>query len=416
MKRKDGFTLIELLAVIIILGVLMLIAIPSVTEYISNSRKNAFISTAQAYITAVRNKVNQGDELQLYDENVFYLIQVGPDKNKSVVSLEKGGTSPFNNTWDYAYVGVVYTGEGYIYFFMARDESGQGIALTREDELYKMGGSAVAGNKPNFKAIYDGDGQEFNVINPAPVELTDAVNSVTTKIYPTIIVINKGYDNSIVKNYPNGTIVMFNPVTGQKCNDYVVSNSATGIKEGCLKWYAFDSNNGSFVKLILDHNTTAAVRWYATMNNTYGPITVTDKLNEDISSWNSSIKDSTRLITALEIASMVGNNTFTGNVNDAPFYFETGGTCTNCSSMGKSNAKYAWLFDRTGTTCETFGCHNNAESNPPRGYWTSTPTSGDTTLAWFVNHYGQVNANATVNASNIYGVRPVIVISKAILE
>lgn len=36
MKKKNGFTLIELLAVIIILGILMIIAIPSITKYISS--------------------------------------------------------------------------------------------------------------------------------------------------------------------------------------------------------------------------------------------------------------------------------------------------------------------------------------------------------------------------------------------
>lgn len=35
MKEKKGFTLIELLAVIVILGVIMMIAIPSVTGYIT---------------------------------------------------------------------------------------------------------------------------------------------------------------------------------------------------------------------------------------------------------------------------------------------------------------------------------------------------------------------------------------------
>ncbi|MBO5375413.1 MAG: prepilin-type N-terminal cleavage/methylation domain-containing protein, partial [Bacilli bacterium] len=44
MKNKKGFTLIELLAVIIILGVLMIIAIPSVTEYIQTARKKAYVS------------------------------------------------------------------------------------------------------------------------------------------------------------------------------------------------------------------------------------------------------------------------------------------------------------------------------------------------------------------------------------
>ena len=35
--NKKGFTLIELLAVIIILGILMIITIPSVTKYINDS-------------------------------------------------------------------------------------------------------------------------------------------------------------------------------------------------------------------------------------------------------------------------------------------------------------------------------------------------------------------------------------------
>ena len=48
MKDKNGFTLIELLAVIIILGILMIIAIPSVTRYISDSRKASYIKTENA--------------------------------------------------------------------------------------------------------------------------------------------------------------------------------------------------------------------------------------------------------------------------------------------------------------------------------------------------------------------------------
>ena len=50
--NKKGFTLIELLAVIVILGVLMLVAIPAVTRYINKSRNNAFISNASSIIDA----------------------------------------------------------------------------------------------------------------------------------------------------------------------------------------------------------------------------------------------------------------------------------------------------------------------------------------------------------------------------
>ena len=53
MKNKKGFTLIELLAVIVILGLLMAIAIPSVTKYITQSRKKTVTSTIGNYIGAL---------------------------------------------------------------------------------------------------------------------------------------------------------------------------------------------------------------------------------------------------------------------------------------------------------------------------------------------------------------------------
>lgn len=61
--NKKGFTLIELLAVIIILGVLMIIAIPSVTQYIQNSRKEAYVKTIDSFSRAVMQEVNEGKNL-----------------------------------------------------------------------------------------------------------------------------------------------------------------------------------------------------------------------------------------------------------------------------------------------------------------------------------------------------------------
>ena len=42
--NRNGFTLVELLAVIVILAVLALVAMPNVTKLMENSRKNAFVT------------------------------------------------------------------------------------------------------------------------------------------------------------------------------------------------------------------------------------------------------------------------------------------------------------------------------------------------------------------------------------
>ena len=125
-KKIFGFTLIELLAVIIILGVLMIIAIPSVTEYISSSRKSAYITTAEQYISGARNKINAA-EIPIYDVDKTYYVPT------SCIALEKGGDSPFGEIEE-GYIVVTYDGHGYDYYFTVRDSSNQGILLT-DDEL-----------------------------------------------------------------------------------------------------------------------------------------------------------------------------------------------------------------------------------------------------------------------------------------
>lgn len=145
MKRinRKGFTLIELLAVIIILGVLMIIAIPSVTTYIQNSRKSAWVDTAVAYAKSVVNKVNEGGKLQFFTQNVLYMVPVGHVAKQSCVAVESGGQSPFSDSWAFAYVGVVYNGKGYDYYFIGEDGAQQGIPFVTQRYLNESGVDAM---------------------------------------------------------------------------------------------------------------------------------------------------------------------------------------------------------------------------------------------------------------------------------
>ena len=208
---------------------------------------------------------------------------------------------------------------------------------------------------------------------------------------------------STTKKYENGTVVYYNPVSGEKCNDYTEANSTKETKSGCMKWYVFNDKEGNAtVNVILDHNTTAKVVWNSTGNNSEMK-EVKIKLEEDTKDW----KNTARLITASEIAKITGNTVFDASKeNQDWFYLDSNNQTQTKNSTNKS--KYAWLFDYT-NECTSYGC--NVSDSSTWGYWTSSPYKGNSTQAWRVVRNGYLGGNGVIFTGD--GVRPVITISKS---
>ena len=219
--NKKGFTLIELLAVIIILGILMIIAIPSVTTYIQNSRKSAFVDTASAYIDAVRTRVNEGKELKFFGTNTMYLVPVGHESGKSCVSVESGGQSPFSDTWNYAFVGVVYDGKGYDYYFIGEDGSTQGLALITQDVLSKEGTDKLYSARDGENGI-DGTAAD-NLELAYAAETNQFYDGSTNHPYPDKL----GGDTGVFKGYKNIVVV----ASGTNKCKYDASSTTTTDEE-----------------------------------------------------------------------------------------------------------------------------------------------------------------------------------------
>ena len=175
-----------------------------------------------------------------------------------------------------------------------------------------------------------------------------------------------------------------------------------------MRFYAFNEDGGDTVNLLLDHNTTANLDWNLSGSNTSGPKEVLEKLQTDTSSWvgtetlanytmdqtgqTSNAKytiDYTsykaRLITANEVAEIVGNTSWNEKTASDKLYFDAN----------------TWLYNKTYPDCY--------------GYWTVSSKADSSSDAWFV-HYGTYIGNVPVSNSYFWGVRTVIEVLRSKLS
>ena len=145
--NSKGFTLIELLAVITILGILMLVAIPAISRTIENSRKDTFMDTGKLYADAVRTAVSAEevkcgtDYLSAASGDKFYVWfcskqNAGETCNTDL--MQSGGKSSWKSRDVHGYVQIVKDTSGstikYTYKVTMTDGA-HGFALNDIDDL-----------------------------------------------------------------------------------------------------------------------------------------------------------------------------------------------------------------------------------------------------------------------------------------
>ena len=163
-------------------------------NYMTNSKKSAFIDIASAYIDAVRTKVNEGMKLRIYSTDTLYMVPVGHDKSKSCVSVEYGGQSPFNDEWKYAYVGVTYDGEGYSYYAVMEDAANYGFDILDQITVIDDG----------VNKLYDSGNANKKIQN-----LLISKYNITENDVHEMTAEEKKYYSSIINNNPSVSNVVY---------------------------------------------------------------------------------------------------------------------------------------------------------------------------------------------------------------
>ena len=310
-----------------------------------------------------------------------------------------------------------------------------GIAAYQLREMKEVAAGSYTSEELPFEVEYDGD------VECSTIELYEDGGVYVAGCKVNDLEVDYSYGTQQFKTYKNGDVVYYDVDNGVGCEgSYTAAQSNTGVKTGCMKFYAFNDDGGDKLNLILDHNTTAMVAWtnVDTYENTNGPIDVIEYLKEDTSSWKGTLTPANytmdqseassgasytvdysdykaRLITANEIAQITGKEGWEETDESSGYYYfhdlsqdcETGEGSV-CASTG---CTYGWLYDRTNDYCTDYGCFNNSDVET-YGYWTVSSNASGSYYAWIVD-YGGYAVDSDVSNDGYYGVRPVITILKS---
>mgnify|MGYP004504578103 FL=1 len=373
---KKGFTLIELLAVIVILAVISLIATPMILGVIETSKESSAKVSAYGYIDAVETQVaiNELDANKTNIEDGVYEVE----DLKNTYGLVVKGELPTSNSW-------------------VKIEKGQVV-----DYSLKIGEYVVNYSESGVTITKGGE------IRTKPGGLT---KSGATKVEASETDTHRG-------------IVYLDPTNLSNVCNAENSVSTTETKTGCMKWYIFNDDGNNYT-MILDHNTTARIRWNDDNKNVSYEESNLYSAVQDLKTTSSWIVEP-RLITAEEINTITGKNDFDSTSSNSWYYLDTV-TQTKEIFTETKRSKYDWLYNNL-TLCKTdnidYGCsiedkniytgYGTAGEGNTYAYWIATIV-GDTngTNVWRVTRAGSLGDYSSNNPN--HGIRPVITISKSII-
>ena len=406
----------------------MIIAIPSVTKYIEESRKSGYISTAKEIAGGARNLVYSGS-LNLDDYDTTYYIDA------SCISTDNGYKSPYGD-FTKAYVVVTATNDNYEYYWTSVDDAGRGVKGLINVNKLDSNNIETDISSADITTNRGLDNREYVVVvneacqKGARVTRTGAnINGLTGE---EIIQICKraktlhtktcerasdgcgatiGYENTITY----GTLVNGTPKAGD-AYDCDVNNDKVYDSETERFYYVGSDGANSILIYYTNMNDQTAYAYDLSNENWHGPRTGYQYL-PSTSTWSNPglIAPGTRSIVAENgngstIGGTIESFTYEGKAARFLTYQEVSSAC---GSSGLTSTGYlnncTWLM-------ENIGYYEKDSGTRSYGYWLETPRSSGTSSVWSVNgNSRRVYSDSASNATG-YSVRPVITIKTSDIE
>ena len=383
MKKEKGFTLIELLAVIVLLAILMVVAVPKILNVIENSKKSAAESSIKLVKDAIRSQVTSGSIMGTNftsDESGCYTFDFDDQENGNAKELQlknkeniTGMIKYCNGTFSDDTLNFDGQDINKIVCKKAKKGTLHTEKCTQTDETeycsgskdYNTGDTITYGTIPQGK-LKSGDAFDCDVNGDGKY------NSDTERFY----YVTDMNDNTAV-------LIYYNNVSNGKPSD-----STT---------YAYDKSG----------------------KNNNGPVTAIKQL-PTTSQWsNVSLTNTTRTITNEK----GGNTTYSGNLTTPTAFSYEGyaarlltaqevsagcGFTVGSATYGELNTKCKYLMENT---------KYSSEETVTYGEWLETPYASHYLYTWFVDirsryvyYYGSVDFNGYI------GVRPAIEVAKTNIE
>ena len=395
--KKKGFTLIELLAVIVILGIITVIAVPKVLDIINKSRESATSSSIKLVKDAIKTQVASSDltgpvftketdgcYIFNFDDQTSGNTKALEIKNKDKVS---GSIKYCNNT--FSDDTLKFDGKS-----INKDEEKGKVICKRATTLHTEectqtsttdfcsgAGYTSAGSKGTSTITYGNlgisgtltSGNAFNCdVN------SDGIYDPNTERFYYV----SDYYNTSTKSFESDTAVLI------YYNDVSTGNPSN------TKNYAYDSSG----------------------ENWHGPRTAIAQLPTTSQWTNVRLTNDVRSITT-----NTGGNTTTGGTTPSKFsYTEYAARLLTIQEVRKGTGLTSipdWKIGELDNF--TYLLENTkfaSNSNTAWAWWLENARSDYSSDAWLVNGTLRYVYNNTVSIAGDYGVRPAIEVSKSNIE